>query len=274
MKSFKAHIFLFSLLLLSCEKNVPNPEDKVVLQAYLYANEAVDDIRLTTLIPYGGDDSAAQPVNDALVRIVWREKPYFLTLKNTDGYYHYTGDDLQIVEGERYRIEFEYFNRETWAETQIPPKPEAFEMTGDSIVFRRISFAIDSLILFDDTISLDTIGIRWENSASNYYFVSIDRLDQDARRVGGGLFGIDIDFRVFTEPIQSDSYSVSFIDVSHYGPHAVSLYRVGQEYVDLYENRVQDSRNLREPTSNVVNGLGVFAGFNAVRDTFHVAFRE
>ncbi|MDA3862202.1 MAG: hypothetical protein PF445_13365 [Melioribacteraceae bacterium] len=39
------------------------------------------------------------------------------------------------------------------------------------------------------------------------------------------------------------------------------LYRVNKEYVDLYESRDQDSRNLNEPLTNIENGLGVFSAF-------------
>jgi len=39
------------------------------------------------------------------------------------------------------------------------------------------------------------------------------------------------------------------------------LYRVNQEYVDLYKSRDQDSRNLNEPLTNIENGLGIFSAF-------------
>jgi hypothetical protein len=42
------------------------------------------------------------------------------------------------------------------------------------------------------------------------------------------------------------------------------VYRINQEYADLYRTRQQDSRDLNEPLSNVVNGLGVFSAFNGV----------
>ena len=36
---------------------------------------------------------------------------------------------------------------------------------------------------------------------------------------------------------------------------------MNQEYADLYEGRVQDSRDLNEPPSNILGGLGVFSAF-------------
>ena len=46
------------------------------------------------------------------------------------------------------------------------------------------------------------------------------------------------------------------------GRHTVTVYRVNGEYAQLYENRTQDSRDLNEPPSNIVGGLGVFSAFN------------
>jgi hypothetical protein len=48
------------------------------------------------------------------------------------------------------------------------------------------------------------------------------------------------------------------ITFKQYGRHRAKIYRVNQEYADLYESREQDSRNLNEPLTNVKNGLGVF----------------
>jgi len=51
--------------------------------------------------------------------------------------------------------------------------------------------------------------------------------------------------------------------MTHLGKHRVKVYRVNQEYADLYQSRNQDSRDLNEPLTNIVNGLGVFSAFNS-----------
>jgi len=53
----------------------------------------------------------------------------------------------------------------------------------------------------------------------------------------------------------------------------VSVYRVNQEYADLYEGRRQDSRDLNEPSTNIENGLGVFSAFNS-DSTFFEAYQD
>ena len=56
--------------------------------------------------------------------------------------------------------------------------------------------------------------------------------------------------------------------LEHLGRHRAIVYRVNQEYADLYNNRVQDSRDLNEPPSNIRGGLGVFSAFNSVAREF------
>jgi len=59
-----------------------------------------------------------------------------------------------------------------------------------------------------------------------------------------------------------------------YGRHRVILYRVNEEYANLYENRNQDSRDLNEPPSNIEGALGVFSAFNSVAAEFDVVVSE
>jgi hypothetical protein len=63
--------------------------------------------------------------------------------------------------------------------------------------------------------------------------------------------------------LNRDSYSINHRIIIHYGRHQVKLYRINQEYADLYMSRQQDSRDLNEPLTNIQNGLGVFSAFNS-----------
>ena len=61
-----------------------------------------------------------------------------------------------------------------------------------------------------------------------------------------------------------------FLPVQQYEMHRVKLFRGIQEYADLNENREQDSRNLTEPLSNFINGLGIFTAFSYGEANFEV----
>jgi hypothetical protein len=67
-----------------------------------------------------------------------------------------------------------------------------------------------------------------------------------------------------------DEYRITRINVTNLGLHRVNVYRVNQEYADLYRSRNQDSRDLNEPLTNIANGLGVFTAFNSDSVFFRV----
>ena len=50
--------------------------------------------------------------------------------------------------------------------------------------------------------------------------------------------------------------------IKQYGLHRIKVFRVNEEYANLYESVEQDSRDLNEPLTNIKNGLGIFTAFS------------
>ena len=251
------------VLSISCKKDdASDPLKKVVLEGYLFANEPVDDIRLTELLSYGGEDTIPQPINDADVSIFWKNVPYQLIPSGGDsGYYYYPGNILQILEGESYRIEIKYFNKTATGETVVPPPPTGVNLNIDTMEFSN----------FFIYTSNDSMTVGWDNSNADYYYVVIKNIEQNPVPFYpdfdlGGL----ISTFLFTRPTQDDFYEILYYYITHFGKHQVRVYRVGQEYVDLFTSLDQDSRTLNEPITNINNGLGVFAAFNSDTANFYV----
>lgn len=70
-------------------------------------------------------------------------------------------------------------------------------------------------------------------------------------------------FQFVSRPILGDSARISDGQISYSGRHRVMIYRVNKEYADLFRSREQDSRQLNEPLTNIVNGLGIFTAVNS-----------
>ena len=77
-------------------------------------------------------------------------------------------------------------------------------------------------------------------------------------------------FQFITEPTDLDTYTIRGMTLTQYGTHRVILYKVNDEYAELYEFQEQDSRYFNEPPSNVINGLGIFTAFNSDTIYFEV----
>lgn len=260
-------VLFFMALLLGCADTGDNPTDVqvAVVDAYLYANEPVNDIRLSSLIPYDSEDTLAKPINDADVAINQDGLVYHLVASGDSGLYRYTDGDLTIEEGKTYEIEFNYYGKTISAKTTVPPKPRGTGISTDVFYIDGDSIAPPD---FRDTTNWEYI--TWENEDNDYFYVVIENVE-------GNPVSIDRDttfsrgFRFMSAPTRSDSYRINpMITFKQYGRHRAKIYRVNQEYADLYESREQDSRNLNEPLTNVKNGLGIFTAANCDSIFFEV----
>ena len=250
---------------IACEKPADEADllKKVVVQGYLFEGEPVDDIRLSHLLPFGGEDSVAQPINDADVRIIWKGNSYLLEPAPGDsGMYHYTGSVLQVIEDETYTIEIDYFGKTASGTTTVPPQPTGVTVSKDSI---------DPLALLDSIFSgnfeFEPQVVNWNNPGREYHYVVVNNIDPDPQLISGFFLG---NLFLLTQPTQEDYFEVYDYLFTHYGKHEARVYRINKEYVDLYITQDQDSRTLNEPLTNIRNGLGVFSAFNSSAATFHV----
>jgi hypothetical protein len=107
----------------------------------------------------------------------------------------------------------------------------------------------------------DSLVVTWSNPNSEAYYVVVESVDPNRQVLQTDTMARVMDRRFVTEPITEDHYRVFDQDIKYTGRHKVTVYRVNQEYVNLYKSRQQDSRSLNEPQTNVKNGLGIFTAF-------------
>jgi hypothetical protein len=254
--------------MMGCEESSPLlPEtEQVVVKAYLYANEPVTDIQLTTTYAITSEDTAGLPINDAVVSLEKNGQRYQLVSTPGDsGYYHYAGNDLEVNIGDKFEIIVEYNGKAVTGETIIPPPPKNIALSTDR-------FVIDTSNIggfFNDTSS---VAVTWEQeSEDDYYFIVIRNIESTLEHIDTRFSGRFNRFGSFrSRPIQDNEYLIRRFDLTYKGKHEARVYRVNQEYADLYEFGLQDSRNLNEPKTNIKKGLGVFAGFSSVVTRFTV----
>jgi len=246
--------------------------DQVVIEAFLYANEPVTDIRVTSTLPLGSDSSYAPPINDAEVVLIKDGIRYPLEPSPGDsGYYHYSGEDLAVETGDKFRVEVDYFNRVAYGETEVPPPPENVRISGDTLVIRKQTFSGPGSFGGGGMMSTDGLVITWEKEDPSLYFVTIENVEPDPEPITTGP-GVDIPRkrRFRSVPTARDSFVVNLMHLTHLGRHRARVYRINQEYADLYISRNQNSRDLNEPLTNIRNGLGVFSAFNSDSLFFYV----
>ena len=255
------------LILVACTEDTPiSPEsDLIVVRGYIYAGEPVNDIQLTSTLPLGSEKTKAPPINDATVSLLKNGQQYDLVLSEGDsGYYHYDGSNLAVENGDQFSIEVSYQNQQIYGSTNVPDAPVNVTISSTTLLFPDMETMWE---LRQQGVSMDsirksmTLTVSWEQVNDALYYILVENIDANPVAVES-RFGQGPG-RFISQPIAAGEYTVNAMVMTHLGKHRVKVYRVNQEYADLYQSRNQDSRDLNEPLTNIANGLGVFSAFNS-----------
>lgn len=248
--------------------------DILVVRAFLFAGEPVVDIRITTTVPLVSEDTLGLPVSDAMV---WLERDAvrfdLIATSGAPGAYHYPGADLLVESGDVFELGVSRGSESLSATTVVPPAPEGFSVSSEVLEVVDLTAGLGGFggrggggggaggLAFGGLI------VRWINPERDLFFVVVDNLETDPDQIPAPEF-IRQARRFTSAPTPADSTTISQLSLTHLGEHRIRLYHVNQEYADLYEGRVQDSRDLNEPPSNILGGLGVFSAFSSSEGTF------
>lgn len=254
-----------------CSEGTPlEPDaDLLVVRAYLFAGQPVTDIQLTETLPLGSTDSSAPPVNDAAVTLVKDGRSYPLERSAGDsGYYHYPGSDLAVVAGDRFELVVLYRGRTVTARTTVPAAPEAVALSRDTMIIPENP---DITFLRSDS---SRVTVSWTSAPGALWYVVVENMDPDPAPIvlPNAPFNRARQ-RFIAPPAEASAFTIGVMNLTHYGRHRITVYRINEEYAALYRTRQQDSRDLNEPLTNIVNGLGIFSAFNGTATTLVIAPR-
>lgn len=270
MKKTLFLLLVTTLILSGCANNPVAPsQTQVVLQGYLYANQPVKDISLATSMAIGGTDSVDTPITSATVALLRNGTRYPLASNPTEpGNYFYPGNDLSVTIGDSFSIEVDVNGQHISAQTVVPSKPEQLGLSATTLRFQTdsVQSRFGTRIVVN---GLDTADVTWSNPTADYFYVVIESVDQNRQ-----LMRPDSTFtrRFVSQPTNQTSYRLNNNAILYTGQHVLRLYHVNKEYADLYRSRIQDSRTLNEPLTNVQNGLGIFSAFASDSLYFNVVF--
>lgn len=284
MKNILLAICIFFLMVtVSACDTVDSSEETVelVVEAFLFTDLPVDNIRITEAIPLSqvsDTDSLERPVNDAQVTLSRSGESFPLTASGTEGFYHYDGNDLTVSEGDVFQLKVQRGGTTLTATTTVPRPPESVDLSTDQVEVVRLIIGPNGPLnpggadAVRESLLNAGITVSWSNPNAELHFVVVESIIEGQPDYILPEFILDQirNFRLVTEPTDEDFFDVDLRSMETFGQHQATVYRVNQEYADLYESREQDSRDLNEPASNIEGGLGVFSAFAGVVEAFEV----
>ena len=253
-----SHNLLIILILVAslaaCDTASPEVEpDVVVLRAFLYAGERVDDVQLTTTSALSSEEEEGEAITDATVVLIKSENtdvlyPLFPE-PDQPGFYRHLGSDLTVAPGDTFLLAIDYQGRLTTAATYLPRQPEAVELSTTHVV-------MDAATGEDETV----LTVSWDNPEDELHWVFVRNTATVSVPIRQADVGQPAE-PILPEPVDDSFYEVKAGDFTHYGTHEVRVYRVSRDYFALLQYVQRPVQRIYEPATNVNNGVGIFSGF-------------
>lgn len=250
---------------------VPLDPDTFVIQAFLFTGEPVAAVSVTGVLPIDAESTEVpEPISDARITLIKDGVRYDLVpTPGEAGKYDYPGDDLAVAVGDFFQLEARHGNRTATAETVVPSPPTGLTLSVDSLIVPEFGGGFGSRGGGGGGLAAG-VTARWSNPSSELHFVVIDNVETDPEILPTTEIFSRLAPRIVQRPTAADSSIVRLLVLTHFGNHRLKLYRINDEYADLYEGLNQDSRDLNEPPSNIHGALGVFSAFSADSTFFEV----
>jgi len=276
MKKYTIYLSFISVLFFSCvEENLNDiAANQFVVEAFIYAGEPINDIRIKTTFPLAETEDISVPINDAEVTILKNGQRFPLVASGIDGFYHYPNDDVSVNTGDVFQLEVVRNGLTATAETIVPTPTTGLVLSEDSLKVPILPFSEGREAIVEaigNFLRNSSIEATWDNPNEDLYFMVVESVSDTIDPIFPAQVIEALErFRFVSEP--TDENSIRFLGgtLVSFGTYSVKVYHINQEYAALYENREQDSRDLNEPPSNVTNALGVFSAFNSQEAFFEV----
>lgn len=230
--------FIIALFLFSCQSlDESLIDNSLVVEAYIFENKTVENIKLSLVKPVDGQ-SELVAVSDAQVYIGWNNIFYELFESNGTGLYSSNDENLQIINGENYKLRIEYNSDVYRAETTVPGTPNQLTTSKDTLNLNT---------------STDFIMMSWNNPDSLWYLGVITEENP---------LTSDLPFNnFFSVPTKSSELKITPNNLENIGNRQFILFGITDDYQDLY--RISNSTIGSSNAGNLSLGFGIFAAFSS-----------
>ena len=181
---------------------------------------------------------------------------------------------MQVNTGDEFQLEVVYNNIKATAKTTVPTPTTGLKLSIDSLKVPQLPLSEGKeaiVAVIRKFMGESRIGATWNNPSRDHYFMVVESVSEIKTPIfPGAILDALARFKFVSEPTEGSTLTFLGGSLVSYGQYVVKVYHINQEYVALYENRTQDSRDLNQPPSNVQNALGVFSAFNSQNAYFKV----
>ena len=257
MKSTSLFILLLTLILLnSCSKEIMTPitpDETAVVESYLYAGDSVITVQVTNLLPFSDDTmDATSYISGLHIRINGAE----LT-ETGNGIYKLELGSQQIQPGATYTMKFLYYSDTVSSVATIPDRPVNFHISSNDIYADRDAGPGGGGMPPEQ---MEDVKLTWDNTDGSYYYVLIEYLEDTPDYINSMAADLEPSTTQSIAPMVSTSTTLGRRNLYFFGSYRIVLFKVNQDFVDLYHYTEVNSNTIADPVTTINNGYGLFTG--------------
>ena len=264
---------ILSLLFISCDDET-SIEENFVVEAFLFQGEKVDDIKIKETKLWNSDDTIDVMIGNGNIKLYANGDEFDLSYDNFRQLY-ISNEEIDITSGSTYGIRVEVNNRVATAETIVPSKPVGLRLTEDKIIIPQLKLSPGLPNVLSNLFQNARTNIEWDNPNNEYHYLTVKYVGNQEDPIftddfPGAIGDFFSNFSLQSAPSQEEIYNVICMSLKNYGKYLVTLYKINDDYVRLFESEVQDGTELNEPPSNIINAFGIFTAFASDTISFEI----
>jgi len=274
MSSSRSYLRTIGLILIGflglsgCEKEDLKAVDNFVVEAFLFAGDPINDITIKSTASIYEKNPQSHPFGNAIVTLSKNGGQFELLFNPETEKYEHHGSNLEVLAGDQFELEVIRGSRRATGITIVPQPTSGLQLDTAQMEIPDLELNLELRGQLEELFFNAVITASWDNPNEELFFLVVEsRVDQLdpilPEEFPPGATEFLEQFRFVTEPSAESSFEIRGISLETYGLHVVKVYRVNQEYAELFQNSVQDSRDLNEPPSNIQNAPGIFSAFAA-----------
>jgi hypothetical protein len=242
-------------LFASCSKelNTPiTPDDLPIVESYLYAGDSIITIKVTKILPFSDDTIVATEFISGL-----HPQINGADLSETSfGIYTLALGEKRIQPGESYVLKFVYASDTVSSTTIIPDKPLDFSISSNIIYMDRITITSSSI----PSAPPADLMLSWYNADESYYYGLIQYMETTRDFINYRSVYLELSDTTSISPTNTSEARLGTRNLNFFGHYRIILFKVNDEFADLYSQTEVNSNNITSPVSLIKNGFGVFTG--------------
>jgi hypothetical protein len=264
--AFLKILFLGVLLIDACSKDLIMPlnsDNIAVVESYLYAGDSLIRVNISKPLPFSSDTNE---VKEYIPGLTLQINGTTLT-ESEPGHYLLSLGKNGVQPGTAFTLKFRYADDTVSSSTDIPEIPINFAMSASVLYTNRITSSSGFV-----PGPMEDIDLTWYNEDESYFYVSIEYLEDSLDYINYNMADLDLSRIQGINPINSAGTRLGIRNLNFFGKYRVVLFKVNQEFVDLYQHLTSNSNNLTNPVTAIKNGYGIFTGMSS--DTLSLEVKE